>query len=448
MSAVMELYHSKRITAEKAAAMVHSHSVVDYYAFSVSSRYLDAALAKRAGELEDVTIRSEIRVAPPFAVFMADPEGKTFRLETLFMGPFELMVPPERRSYTPARVSEFERLFAARDISSDFTAFMVSPPDDEGYLYFCPSPSLALMDARNAKCFFAEINENLFPIAGSEERRIHISEVGYVIEGDNPKLMPLPRAKPSPIAGAIARHIVGELFDGACLQVGYGEIPDAVAELIVQSDLKDLGIHTEFLGDGVMNLYKTGKITGARKQLQPGKITSGIAFGTQEFYEFMRECPDLYMTTSSYTNNSAVIAQNDNVIGINAFLDINLSGDVNAESVGGNTLSGTGGQLDFVIGSQWSKNGKSILCGPSTYVRKDGVRVSRVVGTFPAGTSVTTPRSCMHYVCTEYGIVNLRGRNLCERAELLIGIAHPDFRDGLIVEAEQMGLWRPRNRRG
>lgn len=446
MSAVMDLYRSKRITAEQAAAMVQSHNVVDYYAFSVSSRYLDAALAERAGELEDITIRSEIRVAPPYAVFMADPEGKTFRLESLFCGPIELMIPPDRRSYTPARVSEFERLFSSNDISSDFAAFMVSPPDDKGYLYFCPSPSLALVDVNNAKCFFAEINENLFPIDGSEERRIHISKVDHVIEGDSPPLLPLPRNKPTPIAEAIARHIMGELFDGACLQVGYGDIPDAVAELIIESDLKDLGIHTEFLGDGVMNLYKAGKITGARKQLQPGKITSGIAFGSNEFYDFMRECPDLYMTTSSYTNNSAVIAQNDNVIGINAFLDINLSGDVNAESVGGNILSGTGGQLDFVIGAQWSKNGKSILCGPSTYVRKDGVRVSRVVATFPAGTSVTTPRSCMQYVCTEYGIVNLRGRNLCERAELLISIAHPDFREGLIQEAEKMGLWRPRNR--
>jgi len=447
MSAAMELYRGKRISAEQAAAMVYSHSVVDYYAFSVSSRYLDAALAKRAGELEDVAIRSEIRVAPPFQVFMADPEGKTFRLESLFMGPIELMVPPDRRAYTPARVSEFERLFDARDITSDFVSFMVSPPDEEGYLYFCPSPSLALVDARNAKCFIAEINENLFPVPGSEERRIHISEVDYVIEGDNPPLMPLPRAKPTPIAEAIAKHIVSELFDGACLQVGYGDIPDAVAELIIHSDIKGLGIHTEFLGDGIMNLYKAGKITGAKKQLQPGKITSGIAFGSQEFYEFMRECPDLYMTTSSYTNNSAIIAKNDNVIGINAFLDISLAGDVNSESVGGQTLSGTGGQLDFVIGAQWSKGGKSILCGPSTYVQKDGTRVSRIVATLPAGTSVTTPRSCMHYVCTENGIVNLRGRNLCERAELLISIAHPDFRDGLIRDAEQMGLWRPSSRR-
>lgn len=445
MSAVMELYRSKRITAEAAAAMIHSHDIVDFYAFSVSSRYLDTALAKRAGDLEDVTIRGEIRVAPPYAVFMADPEGKAFRLESLFFGPLELMIPPERRSYTPARVGEFERLFAARDIVSDYASFMVSPPDADGYLYFCPSPSLALIDARNAKCFFAEINENLFPIAGSEERRIHLSEVDYVIEGDNPPLLPVPHPKPTPIAAAIGKHILGELYDGACLQVGYGDIPDAVAELIIQSDITDLGIHTEFLGDGIMHLYKAGKITGAHKQLQPGKITAGIAFGSQDFYTFMRECPDLYMTTSSYTNNPAVIAQNDNVVGINAFLDISLSGDVNAEYVAGQTLSGTGGQLDFVIGAQWSKNGKSILCGPSTYVQKDGMRVSRIVATFPTGTGVTTPRSCMQYVCTENGIVNLRGRNLRERAELLIGIAHPDFRDALIRDAEHLGLWRPRH---
>ncbi|HOT50427.1 MAG TPA: butyryl-CoA:acetate CoA-transferase, partial [Candidatus Hydrogenedentes bacterium] len=243
MGAAMDLYRGKRISADEAAAMVRSHSTVDYYAFSVSSRYLDAALAKRAGELEDVTIRSEIRIAPPFQTFMADPEGKTFRLETLFMGPIELMVPADRRAYTPARLSEFERLFVSGDLTTDIAAFMVSPPDNDGYLYFCPSPSLALVDARHAKCFMAEINENLFPIAGSEERRIHISEVDYVIEGDNPPLMPLPRVQPTPITEAIARHIVGELFDGACLQIGFGDIPDAVAELIIHSDLKDLGIH-------------------------------------------------------------------------------------------------------------------------------------------------------------------------------------------------------------
>ncbi|HOV75458.1 MAG TPA: acetyl-CoA hydrolase/transferase C-terminal domain-containing protein [Candidatus Hydrogenedentes bacterium] len=447
MGAAMDLYRGKRISADEAAAMVRSHSTVDYYAFSVSSRYLDAALAKRAGELEDVTIRSEIRIAPPFQTFMADPEGKTFRLETLFMGPIELMVPADRRAYTPARLSEFERLFVSGDLTTDIAAFMVSPPDNDGYLYFCPSPSLALVDARHAKCFMAEINENLFPIAGSEERRIHISEVDYVIEGDNPPLMPLPRVQPTPITEAIARHIVGELFDGACLQIGFGDIPDAVAELIIHSDLKDLGIHTELMGDGIMNLYKAGKITGAKKQLQPGKITAGIAFGSQDFYTFMRECPDLYMTVSSYTNNPTVIAQNDHVVGINAFLDISLAGDVNAESVGGQTFSGTGGHLDFAIGAQGSKNGKSILCGPSTYVQKDGTRVSRIVAALPPNATVTTPRSCMHYVCTEYGIVNLRGRTLPERAELLIGIAHPDFREALIRDAEQMGLWRPRNRR-
>ena len=446
LSTVMDLYRSKLITADEAAGMVQSNDIVDYFAFTASSRYVDAALAKRAGELENVTIRSELRVAPPPMTFLADMTGKTFHFDSLFRGPFEHAIPPSVTMFTPARLSAFAKLFLDGDLHSDFAAFMVSPPDTDGFLHFCPSPSLAKMDAKSAGCFFAEINESLFPLRGSDDCKIHLSEVDYVIEGDNPPMMEVPNATSTPIDQEIANHLVRDLTDGVCLQIGYGEVPDAVAKLIGQSDLKDLGIHTEFLCDGIMHLYQTGKVTGARKQIDVGKIVSGIAFGSRQLYEFVRDCPDLYLTSSAYSNDPQVISRNDNLVSINAFLETDLSGQVNSESIGTHTRSGTGGQLDFVMGAQLSKNGKVILCGPSTYVRKDGVRVSRILPTLAPGTAVTTPRSCVQYIATEYGIVNLRGRNLWDRAELLIGIAHPDFRDDLIKQAETLGAWRPRNR--
>ena len=447
MSTVMDLYKSKLISADEAAGLAKSDDIIDYYAFTASSRYLDSALAKRASELENITIRSELRIGPPFAVFMADPEGRTFTLDTLFAGPLELMIPRERRTCTPAPLSFFESLFNRKDLHSDIASFMVSPPDADGYLYFCPSPGLAKTDARDATLFFAEINENYFPIRGTEDRRIHISEVDHVIEGDNPPLLPVPKPVITPEDEFIATHVMREMCDGACLQIGYGAVPEAVATLIAKSDLKDLGVHTEFLSDGIMHLYKAGKINGSRKTTEPGKIVSGIAFGSTDLYEFIRDCPDIHFTSSSYANNPGTIRQNRNFIAINSFLEIDLSGQVNAESIGFSPLSGTGGQLDFVIGAQHAKNGKAILCAPSAYTRKDGTRGSRIVPMLTQGATVTTPRTCVQYVCTEHGIVNLRGRNLWERSERLIAIAHPDFREDLIKQAQTMGVWRRSNRK-
>jgi len=447
MSDVMSEYRSKVISAADAAAMVKSNDIVDYYAFTASSRYLDEALAQRVDELENVTIRSELRLGPPFAAILADPEGKAFTLDSLFYGPLELMVPKTQRTWTPAPLSFFEALFRRKDLRADVTSFMVSPPDDEGYLYFAPTPSLAKTLARDSAVFCAEINESYFPIRGTEDRRIHISEIKYLIEGDNPPMLGVPIPPISPEDQKIAAHVLEVVRDGSCLQIGYGAVPEAVATLIAGTDLKELGIHTEFLSDGIMRLWKAGKVTGSKKVTDPGKIVSGIAFGSSELYDFVRDCPDLHLVSSTYANNPAIIRQNDNFVSINAFLEIDFSGQVNAESIGTYVRSGTGGQLDFIIGAQQARGGIAILCSASTYSKPDGTRVSRILPTLPAGAGVTTPRSCVHYVCTEYGMVNLRGRNLWDRSELLISIAHPSFRDELIRQAEAIGIWRNRNKK-
>jgi len=439
MGSVMEEYRRKLITADEAAAMIKSNDIVDYYAFNASSRYLDAALAKRAGDLENVTIRSELRLAPPMQVFMADATGRAFRLESLFRGPIENLVPPERCTCIPSRLGFYESMFRNGDMGTDYTSFMVSPPDKNGYLHFCPSPALAKADAETAKVFIAEINETYFPMRGSEDCRIHVSEADYIVEGDSPPIMEVPSPAPNEVDAKIASFVMQELCDGACIQIGYGSVPNAVAHLICESDLKDLGVQTEVMPEGVMTLYEAGKVTGKCKASDPGKIVASFILGTKKLIEFVRDCPDVHMCSSSYTNNPFVIGKNDNFISVNACLEIDLTGQVNSESIKTRTITGTGGQLDFVLGTHLSKNGKAILCCPSTYNTKDGQVRSRIVSLLTPGSTVTTPRSCVQYVCTEYGIVNLRGRNLWQRAELLVGLAHPDFRDDLVKEAKEIG---------
>ncbi len=443
MSQMMDEYRKRLISADDAAAMIKSGDIVDYYAFNASSQYLDAALAKRAHELENVIIRSELRLAMPMQVFMADEAGKAFLLHSLFKGPIENMIPAERCAPIPARLGSYESLFRNGELRTDFAAFMVSPPDDEGYLHFWPSPALAKADIQTSKCFFAEINETYHHFwHGNDDSKIHVSEVDYIIEGDSPPLLQAPTPPTSEEEAKIAGFVLGELCDGACLQIGYGGVPNAVAHLIAESNLKDLGVQTEVLPEGLMALYKAGKITGSKKGVDVGKMTSSFVLGSNELFEFIHECHDVLLCSASYTNNPLVIAKNDNFISVNACLEVDLTGQVCSESVGSRVITGTGGQLDFVLGSQMSKNGKSIICTPSTYTRRDGKVISRIVPTLAPGAAVTTPRSCSHYMATEYGIVNLRGRNIWERAELLISIAHPDFRDDLLRQAKELHLIR------
>jgi acyl-CoA hydrolase len=188
-----------------------------------------------------------------------------------------------------------------------------------------------------------------------------------------------------------------------------------------------------------MGLYEAGIVTGKCKATDPGKIVASFVLGSKKLIDFVRDCPDVYMCSSSYTNDPFVMGKNDSFISVNACLEIDLAGQVNSESIKSHTRTGTGGQLDFVLGSQLSKNGKAILCCPSTYKAKDGQLCSRIVSVLTPSSIVTTPRSCVHYICTEYGIVNLRGKGQWQRAELLISIAHPDFRDDLIKEAKGLG---------
>ena len=271
---------------------------------------------------------------------------------------------------------------------------------------------------------------NGIPYAMGEQTGVHESQVDFIIEGDHMAAAELPNPQPTEVDRAVARLITGEIEDGACLQIGIGGMPNAVCSLLRESGVKDLGVHTEMLTDGIMDLYRNGQITGARKQLDPGKIVGTFALGSRYLYDGIHRNPDIQFAPVDYTNLPHTIMRNDRVVAINNTTQVDLQGQAASESDGNRHISGTGGQLQFVRGAYASRGGKSFICLSSTY-EKRGARRSRIVLNLTQGNIVTTPRTDMMYVATEYGIVNLKGKSVAERARALVSIAHPDFREEL-----------------
>ena len=272
-----------------------------------------------------------------------------------------------------------------------------------------------------------------------EQTGVHVSEVDYIIEGDDAPAPELPNPPPCETDRAVARLIAAEIEDGACLQIGIGGMPNAVCALLLESGVRDLGVHTEMLTDGIADLYKAGRITGSRKTLNPGKIVYTFALGSRDLYATLDRNPDMQCYPVDYTNPPHIIMQNDNVVSINNTTQIDLQGQAASESDGHRHISGTGGQLQFVRGAYASRGGKSFICLSSTYDKR-GERRSRIVLNLTQGNVVTTPRSDIMYVVTEYGMVNLKGKSVAERAKALTGIAHPDFREGLERQAYEHRL--------
>ena len=252
---------------------------------------------------------------------------------------------------------------------------------------------------------------------------------------------------PTDVDRTVANLIVPEIPNGACLQLGIGGMPNTVGALIAESDLKDLGVHTEMYVDAFVDIAKAGKINGKNKTLDYGRQVFAFAAGTKKLYDYVNKNPDVMGAPVDYTNDVHVISQLDKFISINNIVDLDLFGQVNAESAGIKHISGTGGQLDFVMGAYLSKGGKSFICLSSAMKGKDGQLKSRIVPTLTNGSICTDPRSTVQYLVTEYGMINLKGLNTWQRAEQIISIAHPQFRDELIKDAEKMGIWRKSNKR-
>ena len=298
-----------------------------------------------------------------------------------------------------------------------------------------------------AKKIIVEVNENMPRCLGGFENSIHISKVDMIVEGPNDPIAEMGAGGPATdVDKAVAKLIVEEIPNGACLQLGIGGMPNAVGSLIAESDLKDLGVHTEMYVDAFVDIAKAGKINGSKKNIDRFRQTFGFGCGTKKMYDYLDDNPEMMSAPVSYTNDIRSISALDNFISINNAVNIDLFGQVNAESAGIKQISGAGGQLDFVLGAYLSKGGKSFICCSSTFTTKDGQLKSRILPTLDNGSIVTDTRANTHYVVTEYGKINLKGLSAWQRTEALISIAHPQFRDELIKEAEKMHIWRRSNK--
>jgi len=446
MNEVQRLYAEKLTTAQEAVKLVKSGDWVDYGWCTNHPAALDRALAQRKDELTDVKVRGGVTMWMP-EICKGEDAGDHFTWNPWHMSGIDRKIAAMGMGYfNPMRYSELPR-FYRENITVDVAMIQVTPMDSHGNFSFALAAShLADMLAR-ARHIILEVNENLPWVYGLTGSEINIRDVDYVVEGENPPVAELGGgAEPSEVDQAVARLIVEEIPDGACLQLGIGGMPNAVGTMIAQSDLKDLGVHTEMYVDAFVDIAKAGKITGARKGLDKGRQVYAFAAGTRKLYDYIDRNPQVMAAPVDYTNDVRVIAQLDNFISINNAIDMDLFGQVNAESAGLKHISGTGGQLDFVMGAYLSKGGKSFICMSSTVTGKDGSVKSRIVPTLTPGSIVTDPRSCVQYIVTEYGMVNLKGLSTWERAEKLISIAHPDFREALIADAEKMKIWRRSNR--
>lgn len=439
-------YGKKLVTAEEAVKVIQSGDWVDYGWCSAHPVVLDKALAERAEELENVNIRGGIALRPLEIFKIAHPE-KHFTWNSWHMTGIERkMINSGMAYYCPVRYSELPRYYRENVERVHVAMFQVAPLDKHGYFNFGPNASHMEDLCDKADVIIVEVNEKMPRCLGKYGEAIHISKVDYIVEGNNDNMDELPAAKADDVSNEVAKLILEEIPDGACLQLGIGGMPNAVGSLIAESDLKDLGVHTEMYVDAFVDIAKAGKITGKRKSLDRGKQVYAFGAGTQKLYDYLDDNPQCLGAPVDYVNDARTVSQLSNFISINNAVNVDLFGQVNAESAGVRHISGAGGQLDFVLGAYLSPGGKSFICCSSSFQTKDGTAKSRILPTLDQGSIVTDTRANIHYLVTEYGKVCLKGTSTWERCEKIISVAHPDFRDELIKEAEKMKIWKQSNK--
>ena len=404
------------------AALVKDDDWVDYGWAIGTPVSFDAALAKRLPELHGIKFRGGILCHVP-EIFKIENQAEHFCWNSWHMGGIERKaVAAGYAYYSPLRYSELPRYYRESPDPLNIAVFVVAPMDSHGYFNLGPCASHLADAARKADKVFVEVNKNMPVCLGGYDNCLHISQVDGIIEGGIP--------------------------NGACLQLGIGGMPNAIGAMIAESDLKDLGVHTEMYVDSFVDMAKAGRITGRCKNIDNGRQVYAFGAGTQKMYDYLDNNPECMSAPVDYTNDVRVISSLDNFISINNAIDVDLYGQVNAESSGTRAISGAGGQLDFVLGAYLSKGGKSFICLSSTFFnKKTGQNESRIRPTLHPGSVVTDTRANTDYLVTEYGVARLKGLTAWERAEALINIAHPDFREQLIADAEKMGLWRKSSKR-
>lgn len=437
-----ELFNKKLITSKEAANLVKDGYWIDYGISQFGSRVFDKALAKRIHELKDIKIRGFVLFSD-LEVLKKDLIGKNVTYYSWYFSGFDRSASEQKNVYfVPVSFSELPKQYEDMEKDIDIAVFQVSKMDNKGYFMIGGGTAHLYRVIERAKTVIVEVNAALPRLHGKEESKVHISDIDYIIDGELSDVIYAKEIEPTELDLEIGKHILPHIKNGSCLQIGIGGLPAAVSQLIAESNLQDLGIHTEVFVEGMVTLAEKGKITGANKQIDKNKMVTATIIGTEKMYKFLDNNPDFCMATVDYVNDVRTISKLENFISINSAIEIDLYGQVNAESVGHRQISGTGGQMNFVHGAYLAKGGKSFICLTSTYTDKSGNLHSRIRPVLPKGAIVTTPRTFVNYIVTEYGCVNLKGLSTWERAAALISVAHPDFREELIEEAKVMGIWK------
>ncbi len=424
-----EVYRRKVTTAGQAVEVIRSADRIYVHPGCAAPMVLTEALLERANSLYEVELVHLLTFGK--ADYTLPRYDGHFRHNGLFLGAnVREAVAAGRADYTPIMLSEIEDLFLSGALPLDVVLLQLSPPDEYGYMSLGVGVDCTLNAARCAKHVIAEVNRQMPRTLG--DSFLHVSRVSAIVESDRPLL----ELKPEPytdIQRRIGENVASLIPDGATLQLGIGGIPDAV--LACLGEKSDLGIHTEMCSDGVVPLIESGVINGDRKSIHRGKVVVGFVLGTEKLFRFIHENPIFEFHPIRYVNDPFVIAQNDNMVAINSAIQVDVTGQVCADSMGNRPYSGFGGQLDYMRGAARSKGGKPIIALPST--ARNG-RISRIVATLDPGAGVVTTRADVHYVVTEYGVAYLHGKTLRQRAEALVSVAHPKFRDDLLDFASKV----------
>ena len=443
-------YAKKLTTPEEAVKIVKSGDWVDYGWCANHPRVLDKALAERMikePSLTDLKFRGGVALWMPEVAKIPNAKEQMCWNSWHASGYERKLTDNGIGYYAPLRFSELPRNYRDNIKHVDVTFIQVAPMDKHGYFNFGLSASDIAAVIEVSEKVVVEVNPLMPVVLGGTEVSVHIDDVDFIVENEGIPMADLPSGVPSEIDEAVAKLIVPEIPNGACLQLGIGGMPNAVGAMIAKSDLQDLSVHTEMYVDGFVDIANAGKLTCAQKNIDKGRQVFTFAAGTKKLYDYVDNNPAIMAAPVDYVNDARVVAQIDNFMSINNCIEVDLTGQVASESVGHRHISGAGGQLDFMLGAYLSKGGKSFLCCSSAFKGHDGEIKSRIVPTLTPGDAITATRTNLNYFVTEYGIVNLKGMTTWQRAEKLISVAHPDVREKLIKDAESIGIWRNSNKR-
>ena len=427
-------YNSRITTADEAVKAVKSGDRLFLTGNASVPLQLLAALVARAPELENVEICHPLAICP--SDYVAPEMAGHLRINSMFVSAnVRKAVNEGRADFTPVMLSEFPLLFKNGHLPLDVAFIHVSPPDQHGYCSMGAESGLTISAAEVAKIVIAQVNEQMPRTLG--DTLMHVDRMHHIVPLNCPLTeMAMGDDVDKDVVERIAAHIAGLIPDGATMQLGIGAIPNAVLKYLLNK--KDLGIHSELISDGVIDLVEAGVLTNARKSIHPGKIVAGFLLGTKRLYDWVDNNPLVELHRTEYVNDPFVVAQNDRMVAINSALEVDLTGQVCADSIGPKMYSAVGGQLDFIYGASRSKGGVPIIAMPSSSVLRDGTVISKIVPMLKQGAGVVTSRNHVHFVVTEFGIADLYGKSVRQRTEALIAIADPRFRDEITRQAREL----------